>query len=176
MSTNVLIFHSRSKNLGKTHDLPCSSLRDLSNFSMHSVEYDGKIYPSLEHAFQALKYLFSNKPEIAPQFEIGGSILSPQQAKSAGSKGGMKERGAVLNVDFWNKKRDEIMIDLVESKIRRNAEIRNILEIAKRLDIRFVHFSRMDMYWGAHVNEDGTIKKGENHLGKTYNRWIESRI
>lgn len=65
------------------------------------------------------------------------------------------------------------MHDLVESKIRRHAEIQHILKRVKHDKIRLVHFSRFDMEWGAHVEKStGEIKKGENKLGDIYNEFV----
>jgi len=51
----IMKFHSKSKVLPKTSQLPPTAMRDLSNFSKHDVEYEGKVYPTVEHAFQAQK-------------------------------------------------------------------------------------------------------------------------
>jgi predicted NAD-dependent protein-ADP-ribosyltransferase YbiA (DUF1768 family) len=214
----ILQFHSKSALLSgsaqsgnfvslKNHQwLPADALRRLSNFSEDSVEYDGNVYSTVEHAFQAQKYKFSNKPELVQMFykensgfpsakentgfpsakENSGfpsanenssaneTIKTAAEAKTAGGKGGMKIRGAVLDVECWNNNRDAIMNALIKSKIQRNSYIRSILEIAATHNIKFVHFSRSDMYWGAHVNEDGTLKKGLNKLGEIYNQYINN--
>lgn len=166
----VLQFHSKSALL-KNNVLPPDALRRLSNFSEDSVELDSNIYPSVEHAFQAQKYLCSNKPELVIMF-YNGTIKTAAEAKTTGGKGGMKKRGAVLDIECWDKTKDRVMDTLIKSKIQRNEYIRSILEIAANNNITFVHFSRSDMYWGAHMNEDGTIKKGLNKLGELYNKYL----
>lgn len=61
------------------------------------------------------------------------------------------------------------MRDLIASKMERHPEIREIIKVAKENNITLVHFSRSDMYWGAHVNDAGTgIKNGQNMLGKLF--------
>ena len=186
----ILQFHSKSALLKNHQWLPEDALRRLSNFSEDSVEYDGNVYSTVEHAFQAQKYKFSNKPELVQMFykensgfpsakensgfPSCGTIKTAAEAKTAGGKGGMKTRGAVLDVECWNNNRDTIMNALIKSKIQRNPYIRSILEIAATHNIEFVHFSRSDMYWGAHVNEDGTLKKGLNKLGEIYNKYINN--
>ena len=166
----VLQFHSKSALL-KNHVLPPDALRRLSNFSEDSVEFDGNVYPSVEHAFQAQKYMCSNKPELAQMF-YNGKIESAVDAKLAGGKGGMKKHGATMDVACWDKTKDGVMNALIKSKIHRNEYIRSILKIASDNNIKFVHFSRSDMYWGAHVNADGSIKAGLNKLGEIYNEYI----
>lgn len=165
--TTYLQFHSKSAQL-KNHVLP---LKRLSNFSEDPVTYNGVIYPTVEHAFQAQKYSFTDKPELMQLFT---TYATAAEAKSAGTKGAMKKHKTELDINKWNECRDALMEALISSKIEKNPEIKNILIIAKQYNIRFVHFSRTDMYWGAHMNEDGSIKKGENHLGKIYNNYIDS--
>jgi ribA/ribD-fused uncharacterized protein len=165
--TMVLQFHSKSALL-KNHILPPDALRRLSNFSEDSVEYDGNVYPTVEHAYQAQKYMCSNKPELVQMF-YNGTIQTAKDAKTAGGKAGMKKYGAALDLECWNQNQDNIMMALIESKIRRNEYIRSILKIVYENNVKLVHFSRTDMYWGAHVNPDGSIKTGLNKLGEIYN-------
>lgn len=155
--TSTIQFHSKAK-----------QFQELSNFADFSVEYDGKIYPTVEHAYQALKYTCTNKPELV---EMVRKLDTPEKAKSAGGKGGMSKQGAVLDIECWNNKKDKIMQDLVKSKIDRHSAIRDILKTAKEQHIFLVHFSRFDMEWGAHVDTDGKIKKGENKLGVLFNEF-----
>lgn len=166
-----MIFHSKSKDV-KAFGLPKDAMRRLSNFSLDSVEYEGHEYPSVEHAYQAQKYNFSNKKEIKEQFYTGGLLKTPVEAKSAGGKGGMKKNHAVLNAKFWDNG-DQIMEDLIKSKIQKNPEIREILSLLKGNNVHLVHFSRMDMRWGAHMNKQNTeIIKGDNKLGDIYNKYL----
>ena len=48
----------------------------LSTFAKQPIVYKGKTYPTMEHAFQAQKYLAGNKaaPELAALFESGHDI------------------------------------------------------------------------------------------------------
>jgi ribA/ribD-fused uncharacterized protein len=164
-------FQSNSADL-KVFGLPKFAMRRLSNFSLDSVEYEGHEYPSVEHAYQAQKYNFSNKRIIKEQFYTGGLLKTPVEAKSAGGKGGMKKNHAVLDAKFWDNG-DQIMEDLIKSKIQKNPEIREILSLLKGKNVHLVHTSRFDLYWGAHMNKDGSgIKEGLNKLGNIYNQYI----
>lgn len=163
----IIQFHSKSK---KT-ELPFSetAMKDLSNFSSFDVEYDNHIYPTVEHAFQALKYSCTEKPELVHAIREQYADKDAIAAKSSGGKGAMKKLKVNLDINCWNTVKDEIMKKLIASKISRHPEIRQIIEIAKQHNYRLVHFSRTDMYWGAHVNESGTeIKDGLNKLGEIY--------
>jgi len=173
----ILQFHSKSKLLPKSSPLPPTAMRDLSNFSKHDVEYQGKLYPTVEHAFQAQKgrCLVDKKGQPISEdkktefIEKVRSLETPEQAKSAGGKGAMKKEGIAMDPVCWNSKRHDIMDALIRSKVERHEDIRNILEIVKRENIHLVHFSRMDMEWGAHVDEaTNTIKEGNNKLGELY--------
>ena len=163
----IIQFHSKSK---KT-DLPFneSSMKDLSNFSSFDVEYENYVYPTVEHAFQALKYSCTEKPELVHVIREQYADKDAIAAKSSGGKGAMKKLKVNLDVNCWNTVKDEIMRKLIASKISRHPEIKQIIDIAKQHNYRLVHFSRSDMYWGAHVNEAGTeIKDGLNKLGEIY--------
>jgi ribA/ribD-fused uncharacterized protein len=160
-----LTFHSKAKLWSKPGLRP-DAMRCLSNFAPFSVEFQGTVYPSVENAFQAAKYTFTAKPELVVLLHTCG----PKEAKRLGSRKGMKEQGVSLDVVQWDDNKDTIMAALIESKISRNPEIRAILEHLKQFDtFSFVHYSLRDMYWGAHVDELGRIKKGLNKLGKIYN-------
>lgn len=163
----IIQFHSKSK---KT-ELPFSetAMKDLSNFSSFDVEYDNHVYPTVEHAFQALKYSCTEKPELVDVIREQYADKDAIAAKSSGGKGAMKKLKVNLDINCWNTVKDEIMKKLIASKISRHPEIRQIIDIAREHNYRLVHFSRSDMYWGAHVNESGTeIKDGLNKLGEIY--------
>ena len=169
--TTIMQFHSKAKMLPAGSIFSPTAMRDLSNFSEFDVEYEGFVYRTVEHAYQALKYLYcSNKPELFEIVREENQKKDALGAKESGGKGGMAKRGVVFDRDgCWDKKQIEIMTKLVASKIKRHPEIRKIVETAKENNIILVHFSRSDMIWGAHVTEDGkNIKKGTNHLGNIY--------
>jgi ribA/ribD-fused uncharacterized protein len=169
--TTIMQFHSKAKLLPADSIFSPTAMRDLSNFSEFDVEYEGFVYRTIEHAYQALKYLYcSNKPELFEIVREENQKKDALGAKESGGRKGMEKRGAVFDRDgCWDKKQIEIMTKLVASKIERHPEIRKIVQTAKENNIILVHFSRSDMIWGAHVTEDGkSIKKGTNHLGNIY--------
>lgn len=165
----LIQFHSKSA-LKPLNGLPADACRQLSNFSDNKVEFNGITYKSVEHAFQAQKWYYTDKPDMMNVFV--NNNLTAAQAKSMGSKTAMKKAHTQLNIVEWEINKDRIMKELVLSKIQLNPSIQNILTIARENNINFVHFSRSDMYWGAHMNEDGTIKIGQNKLGQIYNNII----
>jgi ribA/ribD-fused uncharacterized protein len=144
-------------------------MKDLSNFSEHDVIYDGYLYPTVEHAFQALKYSCTSRPELVGIVREAFANKTAAEAKSSGGKGAMKKWKVELDIRCWEQKKVAVMNDLIASKIERHPEIRQIIDTAKTHNMELVHFSRSDMYWGAHVNPEGTaIKDGKNMLGKLY--------
>ena len=180
---NILQFHSKSKLLPKNSPLPPTAMRDLSNFSKHNVEYEGKVYPTVEHAFQAQKggcLIKINKDKKSIEkiplekekqeefIEKVRALETAEQAKSAGGKGAMKTAGIAMDPVCWDSKRNNIMDALIRSKVERHEDIRNILDIVKQQNIQLVHFSRMDMEWGAHVNPNTNEITGKNKLGELY--------
>jgi ribA/ribD-fused uncharacterized protein len=163
----LFVFFSRSK--AAEPPFTPSAKKDLSNFSEFDVEYDGHIYRTVEHAFQALKYTCTERQELVDivrekyKGELGNG------AKKSGGRAEMKKYGVTLDVDCWEKHKDDIMRKLIASKIERHAEIRRILELAKDLNYTLVHHADRgaDMYWGALVKENDRIE-GKNMLGKIY--------
>jgi ribA/ribD-fused uncharacterized protein len=163
----LFIFHSRARHCSPP--FPASAMRDLSNFSLFDVEYRGNVYSTVEHAYQALKYSCTIHPELINVIRNEFATKTAVQAKSSGSKKEMEKRGVTLDLLQRNKCSLDIMKELIESKITRHIEIQQILTIAKENKVYLVHFSRMDMYWGAHTNPEKTIiSKGTNHLGEIY--------
>ena len=152
-------------------DLPEDAMRRLSNFSLDEVEYEGHRYPSIEHAYQAQKYKYSNKPELMADFYIGGKFNTANEAKEAGGRKGMKAKGTALDFTRWSDaKADQIMEGLVKYKVQKYPEIRNILSILRKNNVHLVHTSLRDKYWGASMHTDKSgIKSGKNKLGELYN-------
>lgn len=179
---SILQFHSKSKLLSAENEykpyldagMPNTGLRDLSNFSDHSVEYGGLVFATVEHAFQSQKYAVSGHPEIVKEFAVNGDKgWTALEAKTQGGRKAMEKRGIELSISKWEKESIPIMRSLIQSKIERHEDIRKILEVAKQMNVQFAHFSRSDMKWGCHLSEDGkSIKNGKNLLGEMYNEYL----
>lgn len=117
----------------------------LSNFYLTEIEMDGKIYPSVEHAYQAAKTLNESEREFIR------NLSSPGNAKRQGKK-------LTLRSD-WKKIKVDIMHDLVYKKFSTNSILRTML-----LNTGTKHLIEGndwgDKFWGM---VDG---EGQNHLGK----------
>ena len=86
--TEILQFFSKSKDeddllLG----LP-SWRKRLSNFALvpGGITVDGLRFPSVEHAFQASKFKFTEHPAVMEEFTCDGSIKTGLEAKKAGGR------------------------------------------------------------------------------------------
>lgn len=170
----VLQFYSKSKDVDDLHLKIPNWRKILSNFYMHPIRItyeDGieRTYPSVEHAFQAAKYLFASKcTEMASDFEVGGTIKTSLEAKSAGGRAGMTKRGCVLDASLWASHSDKIMRDLLHARWEQDETFRTILMATKGTYL--AHFERTGTksYWGSTVKSTGPNKNevnGTNKLG-----------
>lgn len=117
----------------------------LSNFYPCTVEYEGIMYPSSEHAYQAAKSL---DVDIRQQMS---KILYPGAAKKLGSK--LKLR------PFWSDIKLKVMEDIVRAKFTQNVDCK--IRLLRTGDEELVdHNDWGDDFFGVFEGE------GENHLGK----------
>lgn len=118
----------------------------LSNGFPCNIEFDGEIYASLEHAFQAAK---------TNDFSVRESI------KNATTSADAKHIGRnVLLVSDWDNQRLDIMADLVRQKFTNNLDLKIKLLMTGSKDLVQGGMWR-DQFWG--VDKNGI---GENNLGK----------
>ena len=116
----------------------------LSNFSLHAVEYDGTVWPTAEHAFQAAK---TNNEE---QKVAIWNALTPGHAKKMGKK-------VTLRHD-WEEKKIDVMLQIVRSKFT-NEELKQ--KLLATGDTKLVEGNYWnDRFWGVCQGE------GQNHLGR----------
>lgn len=119
--------------------------RWLSNFEICEVQYEGTIFPSSEHAYQAAKA--TNMAD----FNKFLYCKTPGDAKRMGGK-------IKLRPD-WDKIKYDIMYEIVKSKFTRNVRLRE--KLLNTGNVQLVEGNTWgDTYWGVC---DGV---GENNLGK----------
>ena len=119
----------------------------LSNFCSckHGVEFEGQIYPTSEHAYQAAKI---ENPTGRDSFVVGGSLgNNPMDAKRKG--GNVHLRGR------WNKLRTGFMLDICRSKFSRDSQMAALL--LKTGNQKIVEGHTSDMFWGGKQNHLGRI-------------------
>ena len=119
----------------------------FSNFSPHGFELDGAWWPTVEHYFQAQKFVstpYAEKVRDAP---------SPAIAKRMG-----RSRCHPLRPD-WEQVKDEVMRRAVLRKFEAHPDIRTVLLATGAEPI--VEAAPRDYYWGC-----GARGTGQNKLGQ----------
>jgi len=118
--------------------------RFLSNFYPAQVEFDGYLYPTVEHAFQAAKTL---NPEVREEIRLAET---PSEAKKLG-------RLLDLRPD-WEEVKLDVMHSLLFEKFSIPFLRKRLLETGDRTLVEGNTWG--DTYWGVHRTQ------GENHLGR----------
>lgn len=119
----------------------------FSNFAAYPLDLDGKIWPTSEHYFQAMKF---------PNTEHEEAIrLAPTPMKAA--KMG-RDRSRPLRPD-WNAVKDEIMCTAVRAKFFQHPSLASLLLGTGNATL--VEHTTNDNYWG-----DGGDGSGQNMLGQ----------
>jgi ribA/ribD-fused uncharacterized protein len=122
----------------------------LSNFFPCIVLFEGLIFPSSEHAFQAQKadHNFDKLRFTSPE-------LTPGQAKRLGKK-------VTLRSD-WDKVKLGVMANVVLAKFDQHLELRELLMLTWPHNL-IEGNNWGDRFWGAELVDGEWV--GENHLGK----------
>ena len=118
--------------------------RFLSNFYPCAVMYDGYLYRSVEHAYQAAK-TFDEQQRLKIR-----KLSKPGEAKRAG-------RRITLRKD-WEEVKLDIMLELLEKKFQEPSLKRRLIATGNATLIEGNNWN--DTFWG--VCRD----KGDNHLGR----------
>ena len=79
---------------------------------------------------------------------------SAATAKTAGGRKAMRERGAVLNMEKWNKQQENLMRELVRARAAADPLYRQVLRKAARDNVALLHFDRggAKSDWGGNVS------------------------
>lgn len=112
--------------------------RFLSNFWPCKVVLDGVIYPSTEHAYQAAK-----THNIAVRFLIRDATSAGAAKKTAKKLIVMSE----LEMSFWNKKKDDVMLGLLRQKFSHGSQLADRL-LSTGSDELIEGNWWGDVYWG----------------------------
>ena len=88
----------------------------MSTFYPKRITYKGITYPTMEHAYQAEKFRFTDHPTIATKFRHGGFVLCPKKARHMGSTEGMKELGVNLDNIAWERRKNGIFQAIVYNR------------------------------------------------------------
>lgn len=167
MPEGSLTFYSRSST---------EEGRYLSNFFPCSIFCDTPFgtlsFPSIEHAFQAFKWLhlttgmdekhfrsFTAEAEIGKQTAV--------KAKSASGQAAMRRAGVTLNTTEWNKVQVDLMTKLVRSRAKSDPIYSRLLKQASTKKVQLLHIEQRkkasECFWGG--NEASGQFQGQNKLG-----------
>ncbi len=122
----------------------------FSNFSPHGIEIQGTYWSTVEHYYQAQKFVGSVDAVIIPLIY---AAPTPEDAAALGRCCTRKLR------PDWELVKIQVMETAVRKKFITHADIRQVL-LSTGNDI-LVENSPTDYFWGC-----GTKKTGHNHLGK----------
>jgi len=126
----------------------------FNNFSAHAIEFEGKLYPTAEHAYQAAKCT-----DPRGQEEIRNA-RSPLYAKEISNGTYRSARDA-----DWDSKKLDVVEAILRAKLAQHQEARGALRDSG--DEEIIEDSPTDYFWG--VGADGT---GRNMLGRL---WMKLR-
>ncbi len=121
----------------------------FSNFSPHPIEIQGTYWPTVEHYYQAQKFVGSEEAIIIPSIH---GAPTPEEAAALG------RHGRKLRSD-WEMVKTDVMRAAVLKKFSTHTEIQKVLLVTG--DEVLVENSPTDYFWGC-----GADKTGQNHLGK----------
>jgi ribA/ribD-fused uncharacterized protein len=127
----------------------------LDNFSAFKVLYKGRLYSTVEHAYQAAKF-FDTAPEVVEQiYEAYSSHDAKKIAQANKGKIGPK----------FDERKVALMEELLRLKVEQNKYVED--KLLATGDYLIVEDSPSDSFWGIGQNRDG-----QNMLGKL---WMKIR-
>ena len=127
----------------------------LDNFSSFGFDYNGVYYPTVEHAYQAAKFLDS-APQIAKDIVESYSAHDAQKIAYANKDKQRKD---------WEEVKLKIMERLLRLKLEQNPYVRK--KLLQTVNYLICEDSPKDSFWGIGPNRDG-----RNELGKL---WMKLR-
>jgi N-glycosidase YbiA len=128
----------------------CDPYGCFSNFSPHSIEIEGTTWVTVEHYYQAQKFVGSPDAAIIPE------IYTAQTPDIAAALG--RDCSRRLRPD-WDVVKTQVMQKAVYKKFFTHIDIRELLlSTGEEL---LIEDSPCDYFWGC-----GADKSGQNHLGK----------
>ena len=119
----------------------------FSNFSAHTVKFNGLIYPTVEHAFHAQKF---SDPKLREKIIRADSPLVAWQ---------MARKLKAERREDWNSVKIEILKVIIREKINQHTEVRDALIATGTEDI--IEQNPNDDFWGSGANGNG-----QNNTGK----------
>lgn len=122
--------------------------KPLTTYFPSPIELDGKVWPTVEHYFQAQKF-----PGDAIYQEAIRTASKPESAKQLGTT---KDRPVRPD---WELYRETVMRNALRAKFEQNPPLKELL--LSTGDRTLVDVNPIDLYWGV-----GKTRKGQNRLGE----------
>lgn len=119
---------------------------EFSNFWREPMAFEGKIWPSSEHAFQAAKFAGTEWEEEVRK------CGTPMEAATMG------RRRDLPMVSNWNDIRDDVMYKVVKAKFTQSEKLKAVLLDTGTQEL--IEHTVNDSYWA-----DGGDGSGKNMLG-----------
>ncbi|MDP2609632.1 MULTISPECIES: GTP cyclohydrolase II RibA [unclassified Oceanobacter] len=121
---------------------------EFSNFSKHAVFLSGKIWPTVEHYYQAQKF---SDPMHQEQIRC---CLTPMKAKTlAYQLSDQHGRNDWINV------REQIMFEALKAKFEQHPDLAN--KLLATGDRQLIEFTEKDDFWGDSGNDSGQNRLGQ---------------
>lgn len=166
----MLVFSSKSKdanarylsNYTKTDGL----IIDEAYFPTPNNVLHNKVFPTIEHAFQAYKLARSHAPEHIINKLI--NTPDPSVVKRMGGRKSFDTNGLTLYISEWNHASLHIMRYLVRQRLHIDDKYRDIIQKAVNNNIKLCHFERSGKrsIWGGYINKNTGEWVGQNRLGQ----------
>jgi N-glycosidase YbiA len=122
----------------------------FSNFSPHSIEMAGANWATVEHYYQAQKFLGTPFEDLMVRIQ---TAPTPEIAAQIGRNPEYQP-----HVD-WDRRKRDVMYRAVSQKFRTHLSIQQILIETENAEI--IEDSPVDYFWGC-----GSEGNGTNHLGR----------
>ncbi len=122
----------------------------FSNFSPHAIELDGQYWPTVEHYYQAQKFLGSELEYLMVKIRL---ITTPDLAAAIG-----REPHHLPSTD-WPQRKLAVMEKALRQKFNAHLDLRQLLLDTETAII--IEDSPVDYFWGC-----GQDRSGNNHLGR----------
>lgn len=119
----------------------------LHNFSAHAITYEGVVYPTVEHAYHALKF---KDNILREKVRTSGSPLAAWELA--------RDLKPQRRID-WDDIKVTILTDLIRAKVAQHRDVRDTLIATGSEEI--VELNPNDDFWGS-----GADGKGQNNTGK----------
>ena len=133
------------------HTFTTDETRWLSNMHLVDIEFDGRIFPSVEHAYQSAKFHDESWKEYCSARHIASKLV----------KVASRSEDFVLRPDW-----DEVKLNVMEECLRekfKQEPFRSKLIATGKQNIQEGNFWG-DIFWGVDLKKDPNV--GENHLGR----------